>query len=392
MKMIRFAGVLTACAVLMGSFTACASDLKYSGNDLPEYAYDEDTPSLYEEYADYFNIGAAINTSDLEEGTNQYNLITKQFNVFTMENDTKPDHIHPSEDTYNFTSTDKFVEYGEANDKILRGHTLVWHSQCPDWFFYDDEGNEVSADVLVERMKEHITTIVSRYKGKIDTWDVVNEVLDDSYGLRFSNWLKIVGDYDGDGDKYDFIEIAFRTAHEADPDARLIINDYSLETNTNKAITMYNMVKTMLEEGVPVDGVGLQMHIGYDTDIELARDNIEILAGLKEINPDFVIEITELDMSCYSWGDESTEVELTDEFVQQFDDKYCELFNMLMDFAEEGLVDTVVFLGYNDGATWLNGYPVANRTNHPLLIDRDLKFKSAYWALMNLPSQRQLSE
>lgn len=392
MKMIRFVGVFTACAILLGTFTSCASNLKYSGSALPEYAYDETAPSLYEEFADYFNVGAAINPSDLVEGTEQYNIITKQFNVFTMENDTKPDHVHPSEDTYNFTNTDKFVEYGEKNGKILRGHTLVWHSQCPDWFFYDDEGNEVTADVLVERLKEHITTIVSHYKGKIDTWDVVNEVLDDNFGLRLSNWLKIIGDYDGDGDKYDFIEIAFRTAHEADPDARLIINDYSLETSENKAITMYNMVKQMLEEGVPVDGVGLQMHIGYDTDIEQARNNIEILAKLREVNPDFVIEITELDMSCYSWGDESTEIELTKEFVQQFDDKYCELFNMLMDFAEQGIIDTVVFWGYNDGASWLNGFPVANRTNHPLLIDRDLKFKSAYWALMNLPSRRQTAD
>ncbi len=386
MTKMRFLSSMMACAMLVGTFTSCASDLKYSG-DLVEYAYDENAPSLYEEFADYFQIGAAINPSDLEEGTERFNIITNQFNVFTMENDTKPDHIHPSEDTYNFTNTDKFVEYGEKYDKTLRGHTLIWHSQCPDWFFYDDEGNEVTADVLVDRINEHVTTIVSRYKGKIDTWDVVNEVLDDAYGLRFSKWLKLVGDYDGDGDDYDFIEIAFRAAHEADPDARLIINDYSLESNTNKAITMYNMVKDMLEEGVSIDGIGIQMHIGVNTDIELARNNIEILAGLKEEYPDFIIEVTELDMSCYDWGDESIEVDLTDEFVQKFDDKYCELFNMLMDFAEEGVIDTVVFWGYNDGASWLNGSP-EGRVNHPLLIDRELKFKSAYWALMNLPSQR----
>lgn len=151
---------------------------------------------------------------------------------------------------------------------------------------------------------------------------------------------------------------------------------------------MYNMVKAMLEEGVPVDGIGLQMHVGYDTDVQLVRDNMEILAGLKEINPDFVLEVTELDMNCYTWGNEDIEVDLTDEFVEQFDNTYKELFNIFLDYAEEGILKTVVFWGYNDGASWLNGSP-AGRVNHPLLIDRDLKFKSAYWAVINTPSERE---
>ena len=148
------------------------------------------------------------------------------------------------------------------------------------------------------------------------------------------------------------------------------------------------MVKAMLEEGVPIDGIGLQMHVGYDTDVQLVRDNMEILAGLKDINPDFVLEVTELDMNCYTWGNEDIEVDLTDEFVEQFDNTYKELFNVFLDFAEEGVLKTVVFWGYNDGMSWLNGSP-AGRVNHPLLIDRDLKFKSAYWAVINTPSERE---
>ena len=274
MKTKRILSAVLAVIMIMTVMTAC-------GEAKPEYAYDDEAPSLCEAYADYFNIGAAINSWDLtDETTDRFKLINKHFNTFVMENETKPDQIHPKEDTYNFDATDKFVEFGEKYGKTLRGHTLVWHSQVPDWFF-EDNGEQASADLLVERMKEHITTVVSRYKGKIDTWDVCNEVLDDSYGLRLSNWLKIIKDYDGDGDRYDFIEIAFRTAHEADPDARLIINDYSLESSTDKAITMYNMVKKMLEEGVPVDGVGLQMHVGIDMDVEKARENMKILARLK---------------------------------------------------------------------------------------------------------------
>ncbi len=380
MKTKRILSAAIAVIMILTVMTAC-------GEAKPEYAYDDEAPSLCEAYADYFNIGAAINSWDLtDETTDRFKVINKHFNTYVMENETKPDQIHPKEDTYNFDATDKFVEFGEKYGKTLRGHTLVWHSQVPNWFF-EDNGEQASADLLVERMKEHITTVVSRYKGKIDTWDVVNEVLDDSYGLRLSNWLKIIKDYDGDGDRYDFIEIAFRTAHEADPDARLIINDYSLESSTDKAITMYNMVKKMLEEDVPVDGVGLQMHVGIDMDVEKARENIEILAKLKKINPDFVIEITELDMSCYGWGNNDLNIDFKS-IEKDFNAKYVELFNMLMDLSEDGLLDSVVFWGFNDGNTWLNGFPIEGRTNYPFLIDADLKFKSAFWKVIELPEKR----
>lgn len=383
----RFFGAATAGALLAASLAGCSGDGTYSA-DMAEYAYEKGAPSLCQAYEDYFQVGAAINPRDLEEGSDRYKIIDKQFNVFTLENGTKAENIHPQEDVYDFEATDQLVEYGQANGKTVRGHTLVWYSQCPEWFFLDDQGNQVSAEVLIQRMKEHITTIVSRYKGKIHTWDVCNEVLDDSFGLRQSEWLNIIGDYDGDGDSYDYIEIAFQTAHEADPDARLILNDYSLEANGNKAITMYNMVKQLLEEGVPIDGIGLQMHIDYETDLDAMDRCMRVLGRLREIDPDFVLEVTELDMSCFTWNDTSTQRELTEEFVQQFDEKYCQVFSLLMDYAQEGLLDTVVFWGYDDGSSWLNEYPVEGRTNHPLLIDRELKFKSAYWALMNLPQQR----
>lgn len=385
MKTKRVLCLLLATAMLFLCLTSCGSkEITVTG---PSLAYDDEAPSLAEAFKDYFKIGAAINSWDLnDENSNNFKIINRQYNTYVMENETKPDQIHPREDTYNFAATDKFVEFGEKYGKTLRGHTLVWHSQVPDWFFKDGD-EEASAELLIQRMKDHITTVVSRYKGKIHTWDVVNEVLDDSYGMRISKWLKIIRDYDGDGDNYDFVEIAFRTAHEADPDARLIINDYSLESSTDKAITMYNMVKKMLEEGVPVDGVGLQMHIAIDSDVELARDNIHILAKLKDINPDFVIEVTELDMSCYGWGNNDLTIDFS-KIEKQFNDKYVELFNMFMDLSEEGILDSVVFWGYYDGATWLNGFPIEGRTNYPMLIDRDLKFKSAYYKLLALPLNR----
>ncbi len=354
-----------------------------------EYAFDDAAPSLYEQYADYFSIGSAINSWDIEDSaSDSYKIVERQFDTVVYENQTKPDQIHPSEKYYKFEPTDKLVEWAEVNGKKVRGHTLVWHSQCPGWFFRDG-AETTDADLLVQRMKDHITTIVSRYKGKIDTWDVVNEILDDSSGLRQSDWLNIIGDYDGDGDNYDFIEIAFQTAHEADPDARLIINDYSLESSNKKASEMYNLVKALLEEGIPVDGIGLQMHVDYSVNVNNVRKNMENLAKLREIDPDFVLEVTELDMSCFRWSDQAKEKEFTEEFAAVFDEKYAQLFQLFMELAEEGILDTVVFWGYYDGGTWLNGFPVEGRTNHPLLIDREMKFKSAYWRIYNLPEERE---
>lgn len=409
MKIKQLLSALLAFMVLFSALTACGSATSdepsstgstsssvESGTDdtavyvdrSAVYAYDDNAPSLYEAFSQWFKVGTAMNTSDLVEGSEEMEILIKQYNVFTLENESKPDAMHPSEDVYNFEALDKLVEFANEYDKTVRGHALVWHSQCPDWFFYDDDGNTVSADVLVERMKEHITTIVSHYQGEVDVWDVVNEVLGDNGGLRDSMWYQIIGDYDGDGDKYDFIEIAFTTAHEADPDARLIINDYSLESSEDKTITMYMMVKNMLEEGIPIDGIGLQMHIDINFDVETCKNNVEILMKLKEIDPDFVIEITELDLSCFSWDDQSTEVELTDEFVEKFDSLYSDIFEMLIEFSEAGYLDSVVMWGYNDGSTWLNSYPVSGRTNHPLLIDEDYKLKSAYWALIDLAASK----
>ena len=350
------------------------------------YAYEEDAPSLCEAFKDYFRVGAAINSWNLDENSDDFKTLIKNFNIFTLENESKPDAMHPSENTYNFATVDRFVEFGEKYDVDLRGHTLIWHSQVPNWFFKDENGQgTATAELLLERIKEHVTTIVSHYKGKIDTWDVVNEVIADDYGLRRSDWYNIVGDYDGDGDKYDFIEAAFIAAREADPDARLIINDYSLESSSNKAITMYNAVKKMLEDGTPIDGVGFQMHIGLGADAEAMRENFKIIAKLKEINPDFVIEVTELDVNCYGWGQPKEDVDITDEFLEKFSKTYTDTISMLMDLSDEGLIDSVVFWGLHDGVSWLND----GHMNYPMLIARELKLKPAYFDVIALPRKRK---
>lgn len=363
------------------SAAVCAALILTScGKTELQFAYEEDAPSIAEAFKDYFRVGAAVNSWDIENPeSEQCKTIVKQFNTLVMENESKPENLHPEENRYYFDKFDEFVDFCEDHDIAPRGHTLIWHSQVPGWFFKDGN-NDASAELIIERIKEHVTTIVSRYKGRIASWDVCNEVIGDDGQLRYSDWSRLVGDYDGDGDKYDFIETAFIAAREADPDARLMINDYSLESSKDKAIRMYTAVKKMLEDGVPIDGVGFQMHIGNGIDYEAMKENYRIISRLREINPDFVIEVTELDVNCYGWNQEPADVELTKDFLEQFSKTYTDVFKLLMELSDEGILDSVVMWGLHDGVSWLNN----GHQNYPMLIDKDLKLKEAYYDVLKL--------
>ncbi len=401
----RVFALLLAVMMLMVSFTACGdaastdsgiskavelygTDYQYTLDELPEmqkviFSFMPEAPSLYEAFSDYFYVGGCINTSDITGKGEDFTSMMKQFNSFVLENESKPQPMHPSEDTYNWDAVDKFVEFGEEYGVRLRGHTLLWHAQVGDWFFYEKgtSGDYASAEKVLDRIDEHVTTIVKRYKGKIDVWDVVNEVFNDDGTLRDSKWLQTVGDYDGDGDKYDYIEQAFKSAAKADPDVRLIINDYNLEWSFAKTQGVFDLVKSMLEDGIKVDGVGLQMHIGYDTNIETLRQNLEILAGLREYNPDIKIEVTEMDMNCFKWNDTSNTVQLTESFVNQYNKTYVDAFKLFMEYAEMGLLDSVTFWGINDDHTWLN---TNGRINQPFLIGSSNRIKDTYWEVIKL--------
>lgn len=339
-----------------------------------KFAYDNAEPSLCGVFAGKFKVGAAVNTWHFMPESAERRVICKHFNVLTLENQSKPEPVHPEEDRWNFAPVDRFVEFGAENGMTLRGHTLVWHSQVPAWFFRDGEG-EASAELLMNRMRNHIDTMVSRYCGKIHTWDVVNEVLRDEGGLRESAWYKITGK--------EYIKEAFHAAHKADPDARLIINDYNLESCDAKADTMAELVRELIAEGVPVHGIGLQMHLGLDTDMERLKRNVRKLAAIRKIAPDFRLEVTELDMSCYRWGDTAEDIQWNDEMTARFSDKYTELFRFYLELAEEGVLDTVVFWGLQDGVSWLNGFPRKHK-NYPLLIGREFELKPAFYAVTDL--------
>ena len=167
-------------------------------------AFDDAVPSLWETYADAFKVGAAVNTDQLVEGSDFYRTVTKHYNVFVTENEMKPQYMNPSEGTFSFDAADRFVEFGEDVGATLRGHTLVWHSQAPQWWFEGENGERATSEQLLARMEEYITTVMTRYQGRIQTWDVVNEAISDSNGglrrdTEGSQYASIIGDLDGDG-------------------------------------------------------------------------------------------------------------------------------------------------------------------------------------------------
>lgn len=353
-------------------------------------AADERLPSLKEHFEGIMRVGAAVNTRDLRENTKLYETVLKHYSVLVLENEMKPENMNPAPDVYHFDAADAFAEFGQENGIALRGHTLIWHSQVPAWWFEGSgEDGRATREELLARMEEYITTVVTRYKGRIHTWDVVNEaVSDNGDGLRGeeenSLWTSIIGDLDGDGKNTDYIEQAFYLARAADPDAQLILNDYNLEGDAAKLEAFYLTVKAMLEKGVPIDGVGIQGHIntGWPS-VENFEAAIEKLASLKDFDPDFVVQVTELDMSLFSWGDESLEKEMDVILQTQFAVRYADLFDMFRRQAEKGNLDMVLTWGVYDGASWLNNYPVEGRIDAPLLFDRDMQAKPAFWAVID---------
>jgi endo-1,4-beta-xylanase len=323
---------------------------------------------LKDYYKDFFPIGVAVAPGSLTGS--QSALILKHFTSLTAENVMKPALIHPEENRYNWDNADKISDYAIANGMMMRGHTLVWHNQTGAWMFKDAAGNTVSKEVLLNRLKDHITQVVTRYKGKVYAWDVVNEALDDndSKFYRETDWYKICGD--------EYISKAFQWAHEADPDALLFYNDYNTEF-PGKRDKVYRLLKQLLDAGVPVHGIGLQGHWNINNPSEKdLRDAIEKYSslGLK-------VQITELDVSVYT----STETDPADNvFTPQREqkqlDKYKMIFRVFRDY--KNVITGVTFWNVSDRNSWLDNFPVKGRKNYPLLFDQNLKPKKAYWEVV----------
>ena len=299
-------------------------------------------------------------------------LLPRYYNAIVAENCMKMEKIHPTRDSYAWEAADRFVAYGERNGLTMTGHCLVWHSQAGDWIFWDEEGNEVSRDTLLARMREHIHAVVGRYRGRLLGWDVVNEAILDDGTLRPSPWLRIIGD--------DYIEQAFRFAHEADPEAQLYYNDYSMSLPAKRA-GVCRLVRQLQAAGVRIDGVGMQSHTGLDyPDLSEYEASIDSFAALG-----VEVLITELDVNVlpspegFGGADVAQDFDyaaalnpyvegLSAEAEAAFEERVLALFAIYRRHA--GQIGRVTLWGFSDADSWLNDWPVKGRTNYPLLFDR----------------------
>ena len=351
-----------------------------SCNAQPGGTEKKQTPGLKDAFKDDFLIGTALSARQIEQkDPKATEVVLKHFNALTAENNMKSMHIHPEWDRYDFVLPDLLVENAAKNGQQVIGHTLVWHSQLPDYI-----RRNKSADSVKTFFKEHITTIAKRYDGKILGWDVVNEALNEDGTMRKTIFLDILGP--------DYVTEAFRLAQQAAPNTELYYNDYNNEQPKKRAGCI-ELVKKIQAAGVRIDGVGIQghWHLGKIPfkDIE---ESIEAYAalGLK-------VMITELDIEVlprnFSGADVNQRMAsdpsmnpyvngVPDSVLQQQAKEYADLFALFLKHKDK--ITRVTFWGVNDGQSWLNGWPVPGRTNYPLIFDRAFEPKPAYDAIMEL--------
>jgi endo-1,4-beta-xylanase len=326
---------------------------------------------LKDYYQNYFTIGVAVSPKALK--TDEAKLILEHFASLTPENAMKSGPIHPAEDKYSWSDADSIVAFATGNHLKLRGHTLVWHSQTPDWIFVDSTGKDVSKTVLLARMKEHIYTVVKRYRGKIYAWDVVNEAVSDKADeyLRPSKWLTICGE--------EYIAKAFQYAHEADPGALLFYNDYN-EIDSVKRAKIVRLLTTLKANGVPIHGIGLQGHWAIN---EPSRSQLEkTLSDFAKTGLD--MQITELDISVYPKEHNARERKPEDaasEFTKEKEEKQRAVYKMCFELFRKykDQISAVTFWNISDRGSWLDNFPVRGRKDYPLLFDQTLKPKKAFY-------------
>lgn len=358
--------ILVVCSAFV-LLNACSSTKQTAGSQASA------SKGLKDYYKDYFPIGVAI-TPWMLRGEDSA-LIVNQFNSVTAENAMKMGPLQPRENEYFWRDADAIVGFAKRHNMKMRGHTLVWHAQTPSWLFRNAAGDTVSKDVLLQRMKDHITTVVSRYKGSVYAWDVVNEAIDDnnSIYLRNTAWYRICGE--------EFIAKAFEYAHAADPKAVLFYNDYNTE-NPGKRDRIYRLVKSLKDAGVPIHGVGLQGHWSVNNPSrEELEKSIQMFSSLG-----LQVQVTELDVSVYGGrqggqliqGQRDTTATFTPEMESQQRDKYKMVFDVFRQYKDK--LTGITFWNVSDRYSWLDG---RGRKNYPLLFDMNRQPKKAYWDVVN---------
>jgi len=343
--------------------------------------------TLKQAFKNDFRIGAALNESEFSgENPGAVAIIKAQFNTISPENVLKWESVHPAPGKFNFAAADRYVDFGVKNKMFIVGHNLIWHQQTPKWVFEDAQGKPVDRDTLLARMREHILTVVGRYKGKISGWDVVNEALNEDGTLRKSQWEKIIGD--------DYLLKAYQFAHEADPKAELYYNDYSLE-NLPKRNGAIALIKKLQAQGVHIAAVGLQGH--YKMDWPTTNQVDETIKAFSALG--IKVAISELDIDVLPSATQAQDAEVSMNFAlqaklnpytnglpysvqQKLAQRYADLFSAFLRHSDH--MSRVTFWGVTDADSWLNDWPVRGRASYPLLFDRDDKPNLAFDAVMNV--------
>ncbi|MWB93137.1 1,4-beta-xylanase [Flavobacterium sp. GA093] len=343
--------------------------------------------SLKNSYKDDFYIGTALSADQIEgKDAKADSLISKEFNSITAENIMKSMFIHPAKDKYDFTLSDKFVAYGEKNKMFIHGHTLIWHSQLAPWMQEIKDSTAMKAF-----MKDHITTIVSKYKGRINSWDVVNEALNEDGTLRKSIFLEVLGE--------NYLTDAFKLAQQADPKVDLYYNDYNIEEPAKREGTI-RLIKKIKAAGGKVDGVGIQGHWRLESpSLEEIEKSILEYSAL-----DLKVAFTELDITVLPnpWDLQGADVNqnfegnpkmnmypksLPDSIQTKLANRYASIFKLFLKHKDK--ISRVTFWGVHDKQSWLNDWPIKGRTNYPLLFDTQMQHKKAYNSVMELKQTKQ---
>lgn len=366
-------------AVIALLFASCsASKTSTSPNETPSSA--NSIPSLKEVFKDDFGIGTALNTPQIEQRDPRADaLIRQQFNMATPENVMKAEILHPQWDVYDFDLADKLVAYGKKNNIKINAHTLIWHSQLPAFARRIQD-----IDSFKTFFKSHITTVAGRYEGKVYSWDVVNEALNEDGTMRKSVFLSKLGD--------NFVTEAFRLAQAAAPATELYYNDYNNEQPKKRAGCIA-LIKKIKDAGVRIDGVGIQghWHIGRVPFKEIEESILQYAElGLKVMFTELDIEVLPRNFSGADVNQRMKEDPslnpyvngLPDSVQQQLASDYEKLFRLFLKHKDK--VTRVTFWGVDDGQSWLNGWPVRGRTNYPLLFDRNLQPKPAFFKVIGI--------
>ncbi|WP_211316531.1 endo-1,4-beta-xylanase [Niabella yanshanensis] len=353
---------------------------------------------LKDAYKNAFLIGVAVNDGIVAGADKALQDITvRHFNSITLENSMKAALVNPAPGVFSFKAADAFVDFGKKHQMFIVGHTLVWHNQCPDWFFTNAAGKPNTKTEQLQRLRDHIKTVAGRYAGKVHAWDVVNEVIGEDGKYRATNWVNAVGNGDT------LVKYAFKYASEFAPGTELYYNDFNA-WRPAKRDGIIRMVKMLQQEGIRIDGVGMQSHWGLNYPrnqyIEAAIDSYAA-TGIKVMITELDIDVLPLTQEGQIIGqgmaDKQFQLEefeafldpypkaLPDSVQQLLTARYKEVFEIF--HRKRDKISRVTLWGIHDAMSWKNDYPIPGRTNYPLLWNRDKQAKPAIDAILKVTGQ-----